>query len=184
MFDPAFLYLRKFNDVSAETEDLVCKRISGRVSSSELIKCFENGIAGEYGKVYKADPETIMMWVKKFINNKVSAKNYLDSGLIPVSVNGVYVSDLTDWMKETNKCYMAFVSGVSEEYFHHYVYKCLVTDDRIKKEDYQRYYKFNPFEFEQNGFVETEEMKSAMRKSVRDYFANCKAKGFDKIYFV
>ena len=73
MNNPAFEYLRQFKKISDDTEALVTKFIKKKypeLGMKELVQIFENGIAGEYGKIYSADPETILDWIRKHINNK------------------------------------------------------------------------------------------------------------------
>jgi hypothetical protein len=67
--NPAFEYLRQFKKVSDEAEELVMKVIKKRypeISLNELVNIFEQGITGDFGKVYSADPETLLDWVRTY----------------------------------------------------------------------------------------------------------------------
>ncbi len=67
MNNPAFEYLRQFKKVSDESEELVMKVVKKRypeISLNELVNIFEQGITGDFGKVYSADPETLLDFLK------------------------------------------------------------------------------------------------------------------------
>src|SRR5438046_3995335 len=136
----AFEVLRNFKEVSEETEKLVLAIISRKhrdLTIKELAQIFENGIAGEYGKIYTLDPQTLLAWVEKYTKNKNSNKSYLETSLLPVTTPGY---ESIDWFKEANKCYHAFLNGVSEQYFHHCVYDRMMLDDKIKINAYRKHY--------------------------------------------
>ena len=59
MNNPAFEYLRQFKEVKSVTEELVLKTIKKKyhnITIDDLTNAFENGITGEYGKVYSPVP--------------------------------------------------------------------------------------------------------------------------------
>ncbi len=54
-------------------KELVMKVIKKRypeISLNELVNIFEQGITGDFGKVYSADPETLLDWVRTYTNRK------------------------------------------------------------------------------------------------------------------
>ena len=175
LLNPAFEFLRQHKQISQETEKLVMKKVRGRITQDELLTVFENGIAGQYGKLYSADPQTLISWVDQFEAGKNSIKNYLEAPLEPITTSDAADKD---WMKEANKCYRAFLNGVSEKYFHHAVYMRMVLDDKIP---IGALYKHCPFA-EQVGW--TEELKTAARKVLRDIFLHYKSRGFATVYFI
>jgi len=173
----AFELLRSFKEVSEDTEKLVLAIVSRKhkdLTIKELSKIFESGIAGEYGKIYTLDPQTILSWIDKYEKNKNSAKDYLDSPLLPVWWPG---KETHDWLKEANKCYKAFLNGVSSEYFHHCVYDRMMLDDKIKLNAYRKYYSVDVD-------YESEEIKAAKRKILKDVFQKMKDQGLTYVYFI
>ena len=172
LINPAFEFLRKHKKVSPETEALVMKRVAGRVSSSDLISVFEKGISGDFGKVYSADPETILGWVKQWESEKNKSRNYLSTGLLPVDTP---VWEVVEWDKEANKCFTAHISGISEAYFHPGVYDRMMIDGKINLNDCMKYLP--------KGYKESDVM-AAKQKVLRDVFSEYKQKGWNKIYFV
>lgn len=168
---PAFDILRQFKDVSKETEDFVMKRIKGKISNSEMISCFENGLAGQYGKVYKADPETILGWVEKFKSQKSNTTNYLSSGLLAVDYP---TWEVVEWDKEANKCLTSFLNGVSESYFNPGVYDRMMVDGKIQINAYLKHLTGES----------PEEIIKAKQKVLRDVFLSYKSKGWISVYLV
>ena len=177
--NPAFQFLREHKNVPEEVEALVMKKTRGRISQNELMTVFENGVSGKYGKLYSADAQTLMGWIEEYEKSKNSAVNYLDGSLLPVTAS---TREDYDWAKEANKCYKAFLNGVSFEYFHHGVYMRMVLDDKIKIGSLYKYEKLNPKQDEQVGW--TEELKMAARKVLRDTFLDYKSRGSEFIYFI
>jgi hypothetical protein len=183
--NPAFEYLRQFKPVGPETETLVLKKTRGTVSSAELMTIFENGMAGQYGKVYQLDPPTLMGWVDKYLTGKEKSANYLSSPLMDPTepVTSIkYPRNQDEWKRETNKAYHAYLNGVSHDAIHPHLYHHLVCDNRIQHNDMSRRMpkgyadKWDP---EQG---ETDEMKRAYRASITHYFAKCKSYGWSQIY--
>lgn len=168
----AFDFLRQHKEVKPETETLVMKKIKGKMSNSDLLQCFENGITGQYGKVYSLDPQTLIDWVDKFQRGKTSNKHYLDSGLLPV---GTPSWEVVDWDKEANKCLTAFFNGVAEDNFHPAVYDRMMIDGKIQINDCMKYLK--------DGYSESDVTK-AKQKVLRDVFGKYKAKGWSQVYFI
>lgn len=188
----AFDYLRQFFDVDEATETLVKKRTTGRIKESELITIFEKAAAGDYGKVYKAEAQTLLGWVNKFVNEKSSAKNYLESGLLdpgtkPSSIN--YPRTTDDWCKEANKCFTAFLNGVGCEYFHPQVYDRMLLDNKIELNAYKKYCKedIDKYDFskddEMNDYINNH-VNPAKQKVLRDIFAGYKQKGWSSVYVI
>lgn len=171
-FNPAFELLRQHKDVKEETEKLVMKKVRGRITQNELITVFENGLSGQYGKLYSADPQTLLSWVEQFEKSKNSAANYLESPLLPVSTNQ---REPIAWDKEANKCYKAFLNGVSEEYFHPAVYDRMMLDDKIKMNSYLK---------KLLGEGMPENIRVAKQKILKDVFAEYKSRGLTTIYFI
>lgn len=170
----AFELLRQFKDVSAETEKLVMAIIRRKhrdLTIKELTKIFEDGIAGEYGKVYTLDPQTILSWVDKYSSNKNSSVSYLQSPLLSIDTPAW---ENIDWSKEANRCFQAFLNGVSEQYFHRCVYDRMMVDGKIPVNAYKKYYKGD----------DLEEVYSAQRKFLKDVFTDYKRAGFTTIYFI
>lgn len=171
----AFELLRTFKDCSEDTERLVVSIIRKKFSwltSKELYSVFQSGIAGDYGKVYSLDPETLLSWVKKFQKEKDETKNYLDSPLIPISTHH---GENINWLKEANKCYKAFLNGVSEEYFHPAVYDRMMLDDKIKMNSYLK---------KLLGQGEPEDIRIAKQKILKDVFTEYKSRGLTFVYFI
>jgi len=180
MTNPAFDFLRKYKDCDENTEALVVKRTRGRITTSEMITVFERGVSGEYGKIYKVDPQLLLDWIDKYIRGKNKNTNYLETGLLNPSIsitNINYHVDPRDWMKEVNKCYIAFLSGVSVENFHPDCYSVLTLDNKITF-NLTRYGKF------ENDMYGNMNPKEAMQAGLRDYFSECREKGYNHIYLV
>lgn len=171
----SFDYLRSFKDVSAETESLVGNTVKKKfsLSPSELKTVFENGVQGEYGKFIACDPQTLLGWVKKYKESKSTQVSYLASPLInPNEVR----HELTpkDWFREANKCFNAYMSGVSHSNFHHCVYDILMVDSRIPLNAYTKYY--NDAEIDHN------KISAAKQRVLADYFGEQRSRGHQFIY--
>lgn len=175
ILNPAFELLRQHKEVKEETEKLVMKKVRGRITQDELLTVFENGISGQYGKLYSADPQTLLSWVNQYQNKKNSSENYLNAPLLDVNVPDY---ERIEWDKETNKCYRAFLNGVSEEYFHHGVYMRMVLDDKIEIGSLYKYQKYT------NQVGWTEDLRMAARKVLRDIFSEYKSKGYEIVYYI
>lgn len=171
MNSPAFEIIRRHKEVSYETEALVLKKVGGKVSSTELITIFENGISGQYGKLYSVDPQTLMNWVNQYLVQKNSNRNYLEASLLPVSTPSW---EVVEWDKEANKCFKAFLNGINEQYFHPGVYSRLMLDGKIEINAYRKYYKGD----------DLAEVSAAQQKILKDVFSEYQAKGFTTVYFI
>jgi len=176
MSNPAFEYLRQFKKISNETENLVIKIIRKRypeISMNELVTIFENGITGEYGKVYSLDPETIIDWVRTFTNKKGQQRSYYDTPLLTADIS-IYDSRYPDkqdeWNKEVNKGFTAYLNGVSTKEMHPHLYDRLMVDGKIEFEAYLKYY---------NGSVDL-----AKQMILNDFFYEQKKKGYNYIYYI
>ena len=174
--NPAFDYLRRFKKVSDETEELVMKVIKKRypeISMNDLVNIFESGISGDYGKVYSADPETILDWIRKHITNKGQQRSYYETPLLTADItmyDNRYPEKQEDWNKEVNKAFTAFLNGVSTTQMHPHIYDRLMVDSKIPLNAYLRHY--------------TTDVTIAKQKTLGDYFNDCKQKGFTYIYFI
>lgn len=192
--NPAFELVRQFKEVSTDVEKLVMKVVSSKysVTSSDLVKAFEKGVSGEYGKFIMADPQTLINWVGKFVNEKSSAKNYLESGLLDPSTKPSslgYPRTTDDWCKEANKCFTAFLNGVGCEYFHPHVYDRMLLDNKIELNAYKKYCKedidkyFFSKDDEMNDYINNH-VNPAKQKILRDIFAGYKSKGWSSVYVI
>lgn len=177
--NPAFELIRKHKPCNDDTEELVMKRIRGKISAVDLITAFENGLAGDYGTLYKADPQTLIDWVDQFLSKRNSAKNYLGAPLLSPNISithPLYPTTIDEWHKEINKCYTCFLNGVTEDNFHPDCYSRLTMDSRIEFYSCDKYY--------QKSNKTDNDFKVAKQLSLRDYFLTCKAKGWTFIYFI
>lgn len=178
----AFEFLREHKDVKPEVENLVMKKIRGRVSNHELLTIFEDGISGKYGKVYSLDAATLIGWVNQYQASKSKSVGTLGGNLLNPNIpttSAYYPQSYKDWQIEVNKAYTAYLSGVSETEFHPDIYQRLMCDiparielGAIKKyvpDDY--WLKLSPAE-----------INKAMQLCIRDYFAECKSKGWHIVY--
>ena len=181
--NPAFELVRRHKEVTPETETLVLKQVKNKVSQTELINIFENGISGVYGKVYQADPQTLIGWVDKYTRSKHSDKNYLDTSLCDVNMNQ---AESWDWDKEANKCFLAYMSGVNENLFHPCVYDRMMIDGKIEISAYEKYYKIpDGLIFDSPLWPDAlAKVKAAKQKILRDVFAQHKRMGWQTIYFI
>lgn len=174
--NPAFDYLRRFKKVSDETEELVMKVIKKRypeISMNDLVTIFESGISGDYGKVYSADPETIIDWVRTFTNRKGQQRSYYETPLLTPDVSiydNRYPEKQEDWNKEVNKGYTAFLNGVSTKEMHPHIYDRLMIDSKIEFNSYLKYYK--------------DDVTEAKQLILKDFFTEQKKKGYSFIYFI
>lgn len=176
MSNPAFEYLRQFKKVSDDTETLVIKIIKKKypeLGMKELVQVFENGIAGEYGKVYSVDPDTILDWIRKHNNNKGQQRSYYETPLLTPDVTMYdhrYPEKQEDWNKEVNKAYTAYLNGTPTTEMHPHIYDRLMVDSKIPLNAYLKYY--------------SNDVIIAKQQILKDYFAGCKEKGFTYIYFI
>ena len=175
MTDPAFEYLRKFKQVSDETEILVKKTIRRKypdITPNELFKVFEFGLVGEYGKMYNADPQTLMSWIDEFMKTKPKPMKYLFDELLHPSVKitdrGFFTSP-EDWHKETNRAYFKFLKGTDPKHFHPAIYDRMMMDDIIDKDA------FIPF-------LKDQDFTKAKQTAIAKFFESCKSKGLTLIY--
>jgi len=176
MNNPAFDYLRQFKKVTSETEDLVTKIIKRKypeIGMKELVQIFENGITGEFGKVYAADPETILDWIRKHNSNKGQQRSYYETPMLSKDVtmyDANYPDKQEEWNKEVNKCYTCFLNGVSTLQMHQHIYDRLMVDNKIEMNSYLKYY--------------SDSVEEAKQLVLKDYFNECKKKGYTYIYFI
>ena len=170
----AFEYLRQFKKVSEETEELVMKLLKKRypnIGMNELVNIFEKGIAGDYGKVYSADPETLLDWVKSAMKYQVTS--YYESPILTpdVTISDIrYPQKMEDWQKEVNKAFTAFLNGVNVKEMHPHLYDRLMVDGKIPLNSYQRFFQ---------GSVE-----EAKQKFLELFFTAQKNKGYSYLYYI
>jgi hypothetical protein len=174
--NPAFDYLRQFKNVSDETEELVMKVVKKRypeISLNELVSIFEQGITGDFGKVYSADPETLLNWIRSYTNKKGMKRSYYETPLLTPDVSiydQQYPEKQDDWNKEVNKSYTAYLNGTPTRSMHPHIYDRLMIDGKIKLNAYLKYY--------------TDKVDEAKQMILNDYFNEQKRKGFSYIYYI
>lgn len=177
MKDIAFEFLNQFVDVSEQTEELVLKVIKKRfshLSPQTLVEIFERGIAGDYGKVYKADPQTILGWIEKHCSRQDNNKSYYESDLLPPHTHitsAYYPQKYEDWMKEANKAYTKYLNGTDVSNFHPHIYDRLMCDGRIQLNQYKDH-------------LVGEDIDKAKQSTLKQYFEQCKKRGHSQIYHV
>lgn len=177
----AFEFLRDHKNVEDTVENLVLKKCRGRISESELLTCFENGIGGQYGKIYNLDAATLLSWIDKFIEKRNKSANYLDAGLLDHNIKITdylrYPGNTEDWEKEANRCYTAFLNGVKEENFHPHVYDRMMLDGKIKLNAYMQ-------KIELWIKDEYERVKLAKQKVLAEVFRQYRGMDFKYVYFI
>ena len=156
------------------------RRIGNSISQNELFTIFENGISGMYGKLYKADPQTLLGWVDEYRKTLKTGNNYLQTGLLDPAVSITdkrFSASLIDWQKEVNKCFDAHLKGVSESYYHPCVYDRLVLDGKLKSGSMKENTPLS------NNLTD-EDYNRAKQITVKKYFIQCQLHGFNQIYYV
>jgi len=190
----AFELLRKHKPVTAETENLTLKQVKNKVTSNELFNIFENGISGQYGKLYSADVQTLVSWVDQYLKSRNSPKNYLHTGLAPISMDK---NEIWDWDKEANKCYTAFLNGITESDFHPAVYDNMMLVGKIERDSYLKFYNgISPAEVEKlckedDNFFKGNiwknvqiEITKAKQAVIKKTFSEFRSKGYTTVYFI
>ena len=181
MTNPAFEYLRLFKEVKPVTEDLVLKTIKRKYPNAtfdDLTNAFELGLTGEFGKVYSADPQCLINWVEEYMNKKKVKSSYYEDALLDSTIHITdrrYPTRTDDWLKEVNKCYTAYLSGVSTTEMHPHVYDTLVMDRKVERDYFEKYLP--------NKEYHPADIRKAKHLSMRDFFEYAKSIGKDKIYF-
>lgn len=168
-----FDYLRQFKEVTDETERLVRKRTYG-MTDAQLLDIFEKGITGDFGKVYKLDPQTLIGWLNARKRPENASGGYLGENLADPAQK-YHDFNSSDWMKEANKCYAKFLSGVDISAFHPLVYDTLMLSGKIDLNTCMKYLTDNYGE---------REVTAAKQKVLRDVFITYKSKGWNQIYNV
>lgn len=188
MTNPAFEFLRQFKQVSDVTEDLVTKTLKRKypnITFSQLTDIFEKGISGDYGKVYTIDPQTLLGWVSDSMERKSNASNYLDEGLLDNTIHitdARYPTKQSEWEQEVNKCYNAYLRGISPDKFHPHIYDRLVMDMKLHHSDFIKHLSESEQELYKRGEYEKVGIRKAKHKSIAEYFNGRKDQGHDKIY--
>ena len=178
MNNPAFEFLRQFKPVTDATEELVTKTIKRKfpeITLEQLIEVFENGIVGEYGKIFTIDPETLMRWVYEYMAKTNQLHNYLNKPLLDNKIKLTdprFPSSPREWQKETNRCFQAYIKGVNVYEFHPYVYDKLVLDNRLPVAYFERYI----------SAPEPLQIRKGKQQSIGDYFEHMKTSGATEIY--
>jgi hypothetical protein len=172
----SFEFLRQHKPVSAETESLVMKRL-GNISQSELFTAFENGISGQYGKIYTLDVQTLLGWVQQYRQKSKSLTSFdtatLSNPDLTVTCRG-YPATSKDWASETNKAYIAYLSGMDN--WHPHVYHHLVLEGKITLGALKKY---TPDTYP---ICPEHKINEALVKATKDYFQTCKDKGWNQIF--
>ena len=177
MKNPAFEFLRQFKQVTEVTEELVTKTLKRKypdLTLEELLDMFEQGICGEFGKVYNIDPQTLLGWAYEYMSKKENPVKYLDEPLLDnrlkITDKG-YPTTHTMWEREVNKCYNAYLKGIDATNFHPHIYDRLVMDGKIERDYFNKH-------------LVGENIREAKHKSLADYFDYMRQIGNDKIYYV
>lgn len=174
---PAFDLVRKFKEITPDTERLVLKKVRNKATQDDIFNAFEKGVSGDYGKFIAADPQTLISWVNKFLSEKDSSKNYLTAGLIPVDIKYTdrrYPLDADEWKKEVNKCYHAFLNGVSCEHFHPLCYTQMQMDDKIQLNEYKKF----------ADTFDEQQIRLAQQKIMAEKFDQYKKMSYDNVYLI
>lgn len=176
MSNPAFEFIRQFKQVSEATEELVLKTLKKRypnITIDELTNIFEQGLTGEFGKVYSIDPQTLIGWVDDS-QNKKNTGSYLDGGLLDssIKITDARYPDTKGWLREANKCFFAYCRGVKVHDFHPHVYDRLVMDNKI------------PTSYFEKHMPKTNSIRESKQISLGEYFDWCRNNGVNQIYNV
>lgn len=176
--EPAFELLRQFKNVSTDTELLTMKVVKKRyshLSPQDLYNIFEMGIQGEFGKLYSADPQTLIGWVDEYCKKQSKRVSYYEKPILPPSVkitDREYPTNYTEWQKEINKCYTAFLGGTPVTHFHPDIYFRLQLDGRIQLNDYKEFY------------TTEDDWDISRIRVIERYFTYQKMNGANQIYHV
>jgi hypothetical protein len=171
----AFEFLRSQKNVEPATEDFVLRRLKGKCTGADMLTAFENGIGGQYGKVYSLDAATLIGWVEKHQQSKNSSRGYMETGLLnPEDPRFDLTND--DWIKEANKCFTSFLNGVSESHFHPFVYDRMMLDQKIDINAYLKHFR--------EGDDERREVVKAKQLVLRDVFLTYKSNGWTQVYLI
>ena len=180
MTNPAFEYLRQFKEVKPATEELVLKTLKRKyydITIDDLTNAFELGLTGEFGKVYSADPQCLIGWVDEYMNKQKKKSSYYEEALLDNTIgitDRTYPTRIDEWMKEVNKCYTAYLKGVSVFDFHPHVYDTLVMDRKIDRDYFEKYLP--------NKEYQPADIRKSKHLSIKDFFEYSKSQGQDKIY--
>lgn len=175
MNNVAFEFLNQFVDVNEYTEELVIKVIKKKfpsLSQEQLVTIFERGVSGDYGKLYKADPQTIIGWIEKYMSHKDNNKTYYESDLLPPDTHvtsAYYPQKYEDWMKEANKAFTKYLNGVDTSNFHPHIYDRLMLDGRIEMESHKKF---------------GTDIEKGKQLTLKEYFEKCKRQGHSQIYHI
>lgn len=188
MTNPAFEFLRQYKEVKPATEEIVLKTLKKKfpnLTVYQLTEIFSSGVTGEYGKVYSIDPQTLIGWVYEYMNKQENPLNYLDEPLLDNTLKNTdrrYPSGNVLWEKEVNKCYSAYLRGVSVNEFHPHIFDRLVMDNKLHYNDFLQSMSKEELEFYQNGEYEKSGIRKAKQKTIGKYFDFIKSSGDTLIY--
>ena len=180
MRNPAFEYLRQFKEVKPVTEELVLKTLKRKfpdITIEDLTNAFELGLTGEFGKVYSADPQCLIGWVEEYMSKRKTKRSYYEEGLLDNTIGITdrrYPTRTDDWIKEVNKCYNAYLRGISVFEFHPHVYDTLVMHNKIGRDNFEVYLPDKEYR--------PADIRKAKHLSIKDFFEYAKTNGADKIY--
>lgn len=187
-----FISRFKSVDGAAEQIDFLAKFIPKdfpTLTVSDFSEIVSNGMVGKYGEVIKIEPQVFFKWIRKWQADQKRSVDYLKTPLLPINWPA---RSNEDWFKETNKCYDAFLRGLSHENFHHCVYDRLVIDGFISTGSYVTFYN-RAFDYtETKDRVQNEvlfnkqydEIARAKREVLKRFFAHLKAGGRTYVYFI
>jgi hypothetical protein len=112
------------------------------------------------------------------MNKRVVKGNYYEEALLDNTITITdrrYPTKSDDWIKEVNKCYTAFLKGVSVFDFHPHVYDTLVIDRKMYRDYFEKYLpnkEYHPMD-----------IRKAKHLCIKEYFEWAKSNSQDKIYF-
>jgi len=175
----SFEYLREFKTVEPATEELVSRKLNKRYSQEILLSIFEKGISGEYGKVVNIEPQTIFSWVKQYEAAKNNGVNYLETPLLDPYVridSNSYPTKDEEWRREADKCFNAFLNGVSAQNFHSHIYDRMMLDGKIQLNAYKQHFK--------NTGNEELDLMTAKQRLLHVVFSDYKNKGYTTAYLI
>jgi hypothetical protein len=112
------------------------------------------------------------------MSKRSSKKSYYEDALLDNTIGITdrrYPTKTEQWLKEVNKCYTAYLKGLSTTEMHPHVYDTLVMDKKIERDYFEKYLpnkEYNPID-----------IRKAKHLSMRDFFEWAKSVGNDKIYY-
>jgi len=188
MTNPAFDFLRQYKEVKSATEELVLKTLRKKypnLTVHQLTEIFVCGVTGEFGKVYSIDPQTLLGWVSEYLQRQDNPLNYLEEPLLDNTLKNTdrgYPSGNTQWEKEVNKSYNAYLRGVSVYELHPHIFDRLVIDNRLHYNDFLQSMSEEELEYYRKEEYEKSGIRKAKQKTIGKYFDFIKSSGETLIY--